>query len=112
MLEKTNLGLVLTPSARKKIQAKLSEPGFEGRVPALMLEEMTPDRLVWRITYYDRESVAGAEFKALLLDCDGLELIVPQWNFADVMKGGKLEWTGSAFTLNGKTELHVKRVRK
>jgi hypothetical protein len=112
MLEKTDLDLVLTPAARQKIQAKLSEPGFEGRVPALMLEETSPDTLAWRITYYDKESVVGADFKALLLNSGGLELIVPQWNFADVIKGGSLDWTGTAFTLNGKSELHVRRVRK
>jgi hypothetical protein len=111
MLENTDLDLVLTPSARQKIQAKLSEPGFEGKIPALMLEQTNPDTLVWRITYYDRESIADAEFKALLLNSGGLELIVPQWNFADVIKGGSLDWTGAAFTLNGKSELRVARSR-
>jgi len=112
MLENIDLGLILTPAARDKIQAKLSEPGFEGRVPALMLEETGPDTLTWRITYYDRGSVASADFKALLLKSDEIELIVPQWNFADVLKGGKLDWTGAAFTVNGKSELHVRRSRK
>lgn len=66
---------------------------------------------MWRITYYDKESVASVESKALLLNSGGIELIVPQWNFADVIKGGGLNWTGTAFTLNGSSELRVNRNR-
>jgi len=112
MLEKTDLGLVLTTAARQRIQSRLSEPGFEEKIPALMLEETSPDTLTWRVTYYDKESVASAEFKALLLNSGGLELIVPQWNFADVIRDGTLDWTGTAFTVNGKSEVQVRRVRK
>jgi hypothetical protein len=74
-----------------------------------MLEETNPDTLTWRVTYYDRETVTGADFRALLLETDGIELIVPQWNFADLIRGANLHWTGAAFTLNGKSELHVRR---
>jgi hypothetical protein len=109
MFEKAELGLVLTDAARRKIQAKLNESSFGGKIPALMLQQKSPDTLTWRITYYDKESVAAADFKTLLLDVGGLELIVPQWNFADLIKGAKLDWTGSQFTVDGKTDLQVRR---
>lgn len=109
MLEKTDLGLVLTPAARDRIQTRLGEPGFEGKIPALMLEKTGPDTLTWRVAYYDRDTVAGADFRALLLEVGGIELIVPQWNFADLMRGANLHWTGAAFTLNGESELHVRQ---
>jgi hypothetical protein len=112
MLEKSDLSLVVTPAARDKIRARLSEPGFEGTIPALMLEETSLDILAWRITYYDRESVASAEFKALLLKTSEIELIVPQWNFAELMKGATLDWTGATFTVNGESEIHVTRRQK
>jgi hypothetical protein len=112
VLEKAELDLTLTPTAYEKIRRKLSAPGFDGKIPALMLEQTSPDVLTWRVTYYDRESVDTAEFKALLLRCSGIDLIVPQWNFVDVIKGGSLDWTGTAFTLNGKAQLEIKRAPK
>jgi hypothetical protein len=112
MLEKSDLGLLLTPAACDSIRARLSEAGFEGTIPALMLEETSPDTLTWRIAYYDRESVASAEFKALLLKCGEIELIVPQWNFAELMKGATLDWTGATFTINGETQIHMTRRQK
>ena len=78
-------------------------------IPALMLEEKSPDTWAWRVTYYDNASVAGAEFNTFLLESGGIELIVPQWNFADLIREGSLDWTGTVFTLNGKSELHVAR---
>jgi len=74
-----------------------------------MLEETSLDTLTWRIAYYDRESVSSAEYKALLLECGPIELIVPQWNFAELMKGATLDWTGTTFTMNGETEIHMTR---
>lgn len=112
MLEKCDIALTLTAAARERIEKKLGEPGFEEKVPALMLEQMSPELLKWRVTYYDKDSVALADFKALLIHSDGLELIVPQWNFAELIKGGTLDWTGTAYTLNGKAELEIRRAPK
>lgn len=112
MLEKSDIALTLTAAARERIGKKLSEPGFEEKVPALMLEQTSADILTWRITYYDRDSVASADFKALLIRAEGVELIVPQWNFAELIQGGILDWTGATYTLNGKAELEVRRTPK
>ena len=107
MLEKFDAGLTVTQAARERIEAHLNNAGSNARVPALMLERADPAILRWRIVYYDRDVVLGAEFKALVFEVDGMQMILPQWNFAELIRGAQLDWTGSSYTVNGRSELPI-----
>jgi Fe-S cluster assembly iron-binding protein IscA len=108
MLDRLDAEFTITQAARERIEAHLKRSASSTKFPALMLEKRGASILRWQIAYYDRDVVLGPDFKALVVEASGLQIILPQWNFADLVRRAQLDWTGSCYTVNGQSELPIK----
>ena len=98
MLWKAETSLVVTQRAKRAISERVAQTKSYSAVPALLLgQDMRSKETHWEVALYDRRNVNGASFEGVLIEPDGLELILMQPNLLEVVNGMLLDWDGADF---------------
>lgn len=99
MLHSEEIRLKLSSAARQRIEEAVrgtTEPKLH--IAGLLLAGPRDSEMGrWSIGLYSREVVESPNFQGALLDCEGLELVVPQAHVLPKLRHATLHWENFMF---------------